>query len=288
MGDLIKETPYSEITATLETLDMYGVSREHLAQLRRDHECAKRIARFIRQGDLAKRSIHMNFAQAIMPSENFFGTGEWKFLYDVNFTDKQLRKVAEFPWSEDVLNAPCPFHKGKSIKETHFAFLGLDHILGKPLTILKWQKIHPKLGQPQFFSYASDNWHAKDWYAEKFGNKLTCGFRWYLMPLEIVPNSAEKTYQEQVKMLPDDYKVPSAIEEVTKDILYFRKNGIYLDFDSTRAYLNSAMEGRCQDVVLSSERISVGDFDKDGLVIYRHQDEFCDCSIGIAASRKLP
>ncbi len=35
MGDLIKQTPYSEITATLELLDTWGVQREHLAQFRR-------------------------------------------------------------------------------------------------------------------------------------------------------------------------------------------------------------------------------------------------------------
>ena len=33
-GSLIKETPYSEITATLEALDFYGVTREHFARIR--------------------------------------------------------------------------------------------------------------------------------------------------------------------------------------------------------------------------------------------------------------
>jgi len=64
---------------------------------------------------------------------------------------------------------------------------------------------------------------------ENFANELTCGFRWYLMPLEIVPNSTSKTYQEQLAMLPTDYKVSLAIEEVTKEILYYRKNGIFLN-----------------------------------------------------------
>ena len=34
MGDLVKLTPYSEVTATLEILDRLGVRREHLANLR--------------------------------------------------------------------------------------------------------------------------------------------------------------------------------------------------------------------------------------------------------------
>jgi len=35
MGNLIKETPYSEITATLEILERFGVGREHLTALRK-------------------------------------------------------------------------------------------------------------------------------------------------------------------------------------------------------------------------------------------------------------
>lgn len=34
MGDLVKETPYSEVTSTLEVLDRWGVKREHLAKFR--------------------------------------------------------------------------------------------------------------------------------------------------------------------------------------------------------------------------------------------------------------
>jgi hypothetical protein len=35
MGDLITQTPYSEVTATLEILDRWGVGREHLQQFRK-------------------------------------------------------------------------------------------------------------------------------------------------------------------------------------------------------------------------------------------------------------
>jgi len=45
MGNLIKETPFSEVTATLEVLDRYGVGREHLTLLRSDSAFAARIAK---------------------------------------------------------------------------------------------------------------------------------------------------------------------------------------------------------------------------------------------------
>jgi len=43
MGNLLRETPYSEITATLEELACHGVTREHLTRLRSDTDYAKRV-----------------------------------------------------------------------------------------------------------------------------------------------------------------------------------------------------------------------------------------------------
>ena len=244
-----------------------------VARLDDDEQFRTRIAKFMLQGGI-ESSAHIKLVRAIMGEERLWGAEEWSAFYGVGFTKKQLREVAEFPWSEDVLNAPCPFHKGKSVKETHFAFLGLDKIKGKPLTILKWQELHPDSGQPKFYSYGPDNWYAK----EKFGNEPTCGFRWYLMPLEIVPKSTDKTYQEQVAMLPADYEVPLAIEEVFKDILYYRKNDIYL---------NPTKYGRCQDVASDGGRVSVGSFGSRGLDVDDWSGDNRGDSVGLAASRKF-
>jgi len=263
---------YGEVGATLKALEDQGVTKEHLARLRAEPDYAKRVAEFMLQGGLVG-SAHQKLARVIL-GKNFFGFEEWSSLYGVNFSNKQLREVAEFPWSEDVLNAPCPFHKGKSIKETHFAFLGLDAFKGKPLTILKWQELHPDSGQPRFYSYTPDNWYSK----EKFGNEPTCEFRWYLMPLEIVPDSTNKTYSGQTAMLPVDYEVPLAIEEVTKVILYYRKNGIYL---------NPTRYGRCQDVSSDGHRVDVGYFDSGGLDANDYWGDDRYYYIGLAASRKF-
>jgi len=263
---------YGEIGASLKALEDHGVTTEHLARLRAESDYAKRVAEFMLRGGL-EGSVHQKLARAIL-GKNFFGIEEWATLYGVNFTNKQLREVANFPWNEDVLNTPCPFHKGKSIKETHFAFLGLDGFKGKPLTIIKWQELHSKSGQPRFYSYAQDCWYAK----EKFAINPTCRFRWYLMPLEIIPDSTEKTYQEQVAMLPAEYEVPLAIEEVTKLILYYRKNGIYL---------NQTNYGRCQDVTSDGSRVYVGRFDSYGLDVSYCWDDNRNYNIGLAASRNF-
>lgn len=220
-------------------------------------------------------SVRHRLARDIM-GKNFFGVEEWSTLYGVNFSKKQLQEVAEFPWSEDILNASCPFVKGKRIRKTHFAFLGLKTISGEFLTIIKWKKLHPVTDQPRFCSHAPDNWYAK----EKFANEPTCGFRWYLMPLEIVPNFRNKTYRKQAAMLPAEYEVPFAVEEVSKVILHCKKNGIYL---------NSLKWGRCQDVTSNGRRVIVGNFDSWGLDVtdWVWLNGRNDHDVGLATSRKF-
>lgn len=250
-----------------------GSPRQLFDRIRTDKSFADRVADFMLRGGL-DGSVHYKLARAIM-GKKFFGVEEWSTLYGVNLSKKRLQEVAEFPWGKNILNAPCPFVEGKSIRETHFAFLGLDAVKGKPLTILKWQEIHPVSGQPRFYSYAPGNWYAK----EEFASTPVCGFRWYLMPLEIVPKSADKkTYRDQVAILPAEYEVPLAVEEVSKDLLYYRKNGVYL---------NPQRYGRCRDVSSDGLRVFVGFFVSKGLGV-DSLDGGCSSSVGLAASRKFP
>jgi hypothetical protein len=51
MGDLIKKTPYSEITATIELLDSLGVTGEHLAVLRRTSSWQQNTTAAVIKGD---------------------------------------------------------------------------------------------------------------------------------------------------------------------------------------------------------------------------------------------
>jgi hypothetical protein len=267
------------VGATLRALEKYGVTLDHLTRLRAEDAYAKRVAEFMLRGGL-EGSVHQKLARAIM-GKNFFGIEDWSALYGVNFSQKQLRAIAEFPWGANILNSPCPFHKGNTIRKTHVAFLGLDRFMGKSLTIMKWKETNLTTGQPKFYSFPPDYYSYECWYEnEKLANQLTCAFRWYLMPLQIVPDSESKTYQDQMAMFPKEYEVPFAIEEVTKDLLYHRKNG---------TPLNPSRYGRCQDVSSNSGRVSIGHFCSDGLGINRWTNDDCrDYDVGLAASRKLP
>lgn len=210
--------------------------------------------------------------------KNFFGVEDWQDMYGVSFTKKQLAAAGQFPWGEAVLNASCPFHPNKKVKDTHVAFLGVEHLdeqRKKPLTIRQWQELHPTSQQPRFYSYAPDCWYAK----EKFATTITCQLRWYLMLAEIIPGSEDKTFDEQMAMLPAEYEVPTAVEEVTKDFLCFKKTGVYL---------NGNRYGRVQDVDSRGLRVNVGGFDGDGLSVSNYWDDKALYDLGLAAARKLP
>ncbi len=230
-----------------------------------------RVAEYMLRGGL-DGSMHHKLARAVM-GQNFFGVEEWATLYNVNFSKKQLREVSEFPWGEDILNGPCPFNQGKLVRETHFAFLGLDKLNGSPFSILKFQELHPASGQPKFTSYIPYSWYSQQAFASK-----TATLRWYLLLASIVPKSTSTAWDKQKAMLPAEYEVPTAIEEVSKDILAYLKTGVYL---------NPSVYARVKDTTSDGGRVRVGRFGGGGLGIDRWSDGG-GYSVGVSASRKLP
>ncbi len=271
MGNLVKETPYSEMNATIEVFDRLGVTREHFARLRTDVSYAERISSYMLCGGI-DGSVHQKLARALMDHQNFFGIEEWSTFHGISFTKKQLREVAEFPWGEDVLNAPCPWNTGKLIRETHTAFLGLSKFKGEPLTILKWHDICTATGQPKF------DFNQNPWYKENvFAKDATCQFRWHLMLREIMPNSTKKKVADQPGMLPAEYEIPTAISEVTKNLLYYRKNNVWL---------NPARWARTAEMASRGRFSCVGSFERELSVSYWIGDP--RYFVGVGASRKLP
>ena len=262
---------FGELAATLKALQDHGVTLNHLARLRAEPNYAKRVAEFMLRGGL-DASIHQKLARAVM-GKNFFGVEEWLAFYGVNFSQKQLRQVAEFPWGKDILNSTCPLC-GKVVKDCHFAFVGLDRINGMPLTILKWQEIHPVTGQPKFYSYAPSAWYSE----QEFAKETTMSFGWYMLHQNIVPNSEGKTYDEQKSMLTADYEVPSALTEVTKNLLVFPKTG---------NFVNPSRNARCECVASGGRRVGVGSFGEGVLGVDCCWGERRDDRIGLTASRKF-
>jgi hypothetical protein len=215
---------------------------------------------------------------------NIFGPREWEKFYRVKFPN-QLGEVRQFPWSEEILNAPCPFCKGSAIKDCHFAFLGISRIKRKPVTIRYLHRIHPREKQPRFYSYGHCAWYLE----YPFANTTTPA-RWYLIHLYPIPYSMGKTYQQQVELLnqiTNDYEVPCAVVVTEVHLFSFRKTGSF-----PRNSDGSHMWYRCCDANVPHDSVSlhpiVGNFGKDGICIGAVRDNYCDSRITIAASRRLP
>ncbi|OGN40855.1 MAG: hypothetical protein A2606_02540, partial [Candidatus Yanofskybacteria bacterium RIFOXYD1_FULL_42_10] len=217
---------------------------EIIVRIDDDQDFRKHIAGFMLRGGI-DGSVQHKLARARM-GQNFFGVEEYATLYGVNFSKKQLREVSGFPWGKDILDAPCPFNKGKTVRETHFAYLGVDKLNGSPLTIMKFQELHPESGQPKFRNYAPDSWY----HQQVFATDKTMKLRWYLLLKNIVPNSTLTSWNDQKAMLPAEYEIPTAVEETAKDLFVQRKTGIYP---------NLKVYARVDDTSSNGHRVNVGD-----------------------------
>ena len=204
-----------------------------------------------------------------LPEMPCFGIADWQKLYGITLTPKQIASVAHFPWSDAVLNAPCPFNPGKMVRETHFAFVGLDTV-----SIMELQKLNPVATEPRFTSYAPDSWYSK----QGFATTVKLKFRWYLLLKDIIPGSENKTFDDQKKMLPTAYEVPTAVEETAKDFLIFKKTG---------TYANSNRYGRTSTLVSDGNRVRVGRCDASGFHVGDVWDDSRSGNVGLSASRKF-
>lgn len=175
-------------------------------------ELAFRNARSVADTACSKEpqtSIDRKTAHDIL-GKNLFGPEQWLKFFGIWFSEAQLREISMFPWNKDILESPCPFFPG-SIKNTHFAFLGLYRLGNRPLTVLEWQRLHPIAG-------GIDTWCEE----QDFARVKACWFRWHLMPIKRIPYSEGMSFQEQESMLRTEYRVSSTIEEVTKNILFYK------------------------------------------------------------------
>lgn len=200
---------------------------------------------------------------------NFFGAEEWASHGFVSVLAKQhLLSAMNFPWDEETLSSPCKFISGKTVGETHFAFLGIKEIFGKPLTIAECVR-DEKFG----ISYRNR------WYdSEPFFRKQTCEVRWYMMPIAagLTSSLAGRSYIEQKAMLGEYYEVSTAVELVVKNALYKFLRGVFPD---------SLMYLRCRNGLLGN--IMQIKFCKEGLDIKSRWAGSLQ-RVAISASRKLP
>lgn len=199
-----------------------------------------------------------------------WGMADWASYYG------PIKKLD--PQVENILMSPCPFHKGKLVKDTHFAFLGMPEINDYPLTVARWLELHPSDGQPKFF-FNDNPWHE----GQPHTDVAVLEPCLYVVLREIVPDSTGKTPAKLVAMLPPEYEVPTTIVEVTKDVLVYRRTG---------KRCNGSCWAVCSERTVQTSRVEagelscVGNFDKKGIRINRWTGNPLR-NVGVGAFRKI-
>ncbi|MBM2820344.1 MAG: hypothetical protein HW405_104, partial [Candidatus Berkelbacteria bacterium] len=199
-----------------------------------------------------------SLARRIM-GPNFWGRDEWAGL-GITFSGRQAKTVARFPWNEEILDSECPWNPGQAVSQTHFGFLGVKIVSKASLTIVKWQEICPAGGQPRFYQYGADCWYTN----EEFATTVSLDLQWYLVLKDVVPGSTSKVWETMLGMLPPEYETPTPVVEATKDILYYKRNGVYL---------NPGVYAATDALDSDGYRVVVGDFRQSGLTVYNWDGE---------------
>jgi len=252
MGNLLKETPYSEITATLEILARYGIRQEDLSRIREnngDNELAQRVVAFIRRGGY-DASTDQKLARAILGS-SFIGPEDVTELMKVEFSAKQLTQLESIPFTEATL---------REVRDTHVL------VAGFPLSILDIRKKVPHL-----FYTSEGGWFASEAFARK-----KVRLAWHLVRRDVVPGSTSKTFQEQTALLGSNDFVPRASEMTYAAILGLMATG---------KRIPENVYGRCEDIDSYGYRVYVG-FDSGGFSVSSYGDDGRFSHIGLAAARK--
>lgn len=225
-----------------------GAGKDFWSKLAHDEALFQRVVELVDPLPTVTLTVSQERAREIMGS-NFHGPDQVAEHFRVRFTEDELGRLAEVPFSEDVL---------ESCKDTHIL------VAGYPLSILEVKK----RAKPHFWN--------QDWYiGEPFAKKTKPELRWYLVRKTAVPNSFSKTWAEQQELLETSF-VPQACVMVYSIVLHFLATGERL-FE--RTYV------RCQDVDSGGYRVDVGRFDAGGLGVRSLWDDGRSDRLGLAAAR---
>ncbi len=201
---------------------------------------------------------------------------EWKF--GAKKWAKYIGEVGEEPplpeKLEELLKSPCPYWKGKQIKDTHMLTLIPATVNGKELTLERLGELvkTPKAGHAGYYRH----WHPR-------GNEKAKADRpyWALMTKDVIPGTRREGYNKQRKLLKAGYEAPRLIEAAVSIFVAYvsEKEELYTEEDLP-TYT------RCQEVGSdSSWQMEVGASAGGGLDVRDDMRNYV--SYGLAGVRKL-
>ena len=134
--------------------------------------------------------------------------------------------------------------------------------------------LNVRSANPSLFYYKTKGWYADQPFS--VNDKVYC--RWLAIRKTEVPNSRNKKWDAQKKLLSKDEEVPNATEMSWFITTYYEIRGVRL-FENVYV--------RTSSVASDDNRVGVGYFDGCGLGIFRYWDDVCYSYLGVSASRKF-
>lgn len=195
-------------------------------------------------------------AQSILGADLITPEEVTKARQNVVYGDEQIAALAESLPSEDVL---------KWCKENGYA------VIPAPPTAMSTLEVRAL--KPDLFYSKNGGWYA----VQKFAREDKTSLGWLLIKKTLVQNSTSKTWNEQCKLLSALEKVPNTAEMCWFITTYYEVRGVRL-FEGIYVRTSS------RDSV--GDRVYVGDFGSDGLLVFRYWDDDRDGPLGLSAARK--
>ena len=182
-----------------------------------------------------------------------------------------------------VLDSPCPFWDGQQVRDTHLLVLIPKRVSGQVLTL---NYLGELIKAPQGGGHATEYdlyWNKA---SEAIGSQAAVSSYWVLMTKDVLPESHNKSYQDQCALVAAHakrtglgYKVPGVLEAAVVMLLHHVRSG-------ERLYSDDPLTYTCCQERVRGKQLVIGGFSSRGLDVYSYG--YVDSlSNGIAALRKF-
>ena len=188
-----------------------------------------------------------------------FGKADWEKYFGPIDAEPPLP-----PDIDKILQGPCPIWEGKRVQDTHLLTLIPTTVNGRPLTL---DSLSELIERPQGGGHATKYGYYSDYVKKELGSQSPSKASWALMTKDVIPNSRNKGYKDQKKLVRSlssriglPYELPKAFEAAVSILMHHVKRGERLYTDSPLTWT------RCQESV--NERrwsVAIGGFAAGGL-----------------------
>ena len=182
-----------------------------------------------------------------------------------------------------VMNSPCPFWRGKQVKETHLLALIPSRVGGQPLTL---DYLGELIKSPKGGGHKTQYRGSWDKAREAIGSQSPGSSYWVLMTRDVLEESRSKSYQDQCALVAAlanrtglAYEVPGALEAAVVTLLHHVRSGERLYSDNPYTYT------RCRDKYKNGYQLVVGGFSSGGLNVYYYN--YGNYNFGVSSLRKF-